>query len=300
MLFIIGASGTIGSHLLKMAVKYGENVIGTSYSKHMTGLKAFDMRADNLEMIAPDLSERDCVYLLAGHTNPNWIFENPTESSDLNVDAAIRTIDQVEKQNAKLIYVSTELVFSGERGGYTEADAVSPTTVYGKQKAIVEQYIRQSSKSWNIVRTGAIVTHQVNTNCPVEKTYKTLLGEGAMMARDNVFTLTDIEDICSFLLSLPARSASGVFHVVSSPSVNRVELADCIIRSSRYGKRMSYRPGLFKDIPYPELRPKSAWLSNKKISNVYNMTFKSPLEAVTEKVKLIDDLYSDKEDKENE
>ncbi len=295
MIVIIGASGNIGSQLYSEATRAGKNVVGTSFSRSEPHFKRFDMRTDTIEKIAPCLDEKDCVYLLSGFTNPNWIYQNPEKSQKLNVEATLSTIDQIFECRAKLIFVSTELVFNGARGGYTEADNVSPTTLYGRQKAAVEAHIQASEGRWNIVRTGATITRKMNGNCPVEKTFKTLLEGNARIARDNIFTITDIRDTCFSLLKMADYPSRGIYHVVSGPPVTRIELADWIIEKSRFGNRMAYKACRFEEIPYPEERPRISWLSNKKLQSVESRLFTRPFDAVAEKIDLIDLDYLKKE-----
>lgn len=292
---VIGASGTIGHQLFADAVSQGLPAIGTYFTRAMPQLARFDIASDRLIGLLPDLSEKDCVYLLSAYINPNWIFENPVLSMDLNIHATLRIIDEVFSRNARVIFVSTELVYNGVRGGYSEDDVPNPTTLYGKQKVEVEKYICSSSNNWCIVRTGSTVSSRPLDNCPVAKTYQTLLAKGAKMASDTMFTLTDVRDTSAILLKLADHPPNKIFHVISAPPLSHIELAEWIIGSSLFGHLMAFDRVLFKAVNYPERRPQYSWLSNKKVVTELGAGFASPKTVVQRKVALLDQWYLRKE-----
>jgi len=291
-IIIIGASGTIGHRLFADAVAQGFPVLGTYFTRAMPQLTRFDITSGRLTSLAPNLSDNDCVYLLSAHTNPNWIFNNREVSANLNVHATIKVIDEIFSRNAKLVFISTELVFDGVEGGYCEFHTPNPTTLYGKQKVAVEEYIRNSPGNWCIARTGATVGYRFGDNCPVVKTYQTLLSGEAKMASNNIFSLTNVRDTSSVLLKLADRSKNGIYHVVSMPPISRSNLAKQIIEFSQYGHLMNFKTVSFEEIPYPEVRPRWSWLSNQKVVTGLGACFMSPKITVRRKVALIDQWHT--------
>jgi dTDP-4-dehydrorhamnose reductase len=57
---------------------------------------------------------------------------------------------------ARLIHVSTDVIFDGRRGNYVEEDPPSPITPYGRSKALAEAEVRASGAQAVIVRTSLI------------------------------------------------------------------------------------------------------------------------------------------------
>jgi len=293
-LIIVGASGTIGHQLFAHAHAQGLQVVGTCCRCNTPGLQSFDILTDRLKDLVTDLGSGDCMYLLSGLIDPNWIFANPTESRRLNVDATIRAVDCAMRHAAKVVFVSTELVFSGETGGYIESAAPAPTTEYGRQKLEVEEYIRATSGCWSIVRTGATVSYREGDNCPVAKTFSTLIADGAQMAVDNIFSLTDVRDTGRTLLKLADREDNGIYHVVGQPPISRVELANTIMEKSEYGGKMRFTEVGFEAIEYPEARPKRSWLDSRLTVDTLKMNFNSPEKTVARKITLIDQWFARK------
>lgn len=58
--------------------------------------------------------------------------------------------------NAKLIYISSDAVFDGKKGNYTEKDLPNPVTDYGRAKLVAEQAIKKNLSNFVIIRTSYI------------------------------------------------------------------------------------------------------------------------------------------------
>src|SRR5687768_15549199 len=70
--------------------------------------------------------------------------KNPQLAHQVNVETT-RTLCELAA-DIPLMFFSTDLVFDGSKGNYTEADAVNPLTVYGKTKAQAEQIVLQNPR----------------------------------------------------------------------------------------------------------------------------------------------------------
>ena len=290
-IFIIGATGAIGHQVYAQANHIKDEVIGTYHTAAEAGLRPFDCLSDSLRTLSGALTSRDCVYLLAANVDPNSVFRDPARSRALNVEAAIRLADEVFAANARLVFVSTELIFDGQEGGYREESAPSPITLYGRQKLEVEQHIRSQNRNWWIVRTGATVTERRRDSCPVSKTYATMMQSSkkpARIAQDNVFSITDVRDTGRLLLDFAFREGRGLYHFVATPPLARAQLAEWIIEDSEFGATMSFSRVLHSEVDYPELRPRRSWLANDKAVKDLGVRFASPREVIRRKVKLLD------------
>ncbi|MEM9772031.1 MAG: NAD(P)-dependent oxidoreductase [Cyanobacteria bacterium P01_D01_bin.73] len=82
------------------------------------------------------------VFHLAAAARPNWCQTNPDISHRVNVAATLNLATQCADQDIDFVFTSTDLVFDGLRGNYSEEDAVSPVCLYGEQKVAAELGIR--------------------------------------------------------------------------------------------------------------------------------------------------------------
>src|SRR5690606_31668018 len=90
----------------------------------------------------------------AAITNVDYCELNPIECENVNILATKMLADLSVEHDIHFQFLSTDFVFDGEKGNYSEEDKVNPISIYGKSKADAEKYlIDGKSKNWSIVRT---------------------------------------------------------------------------------------------------------------------------------------------------
>jgi len=290
--YILGASGVIGSELFNTLKQINSEVFGTYFkNKLFDDLEYFDIEKDSVSS-KYSIQKDDIVYIFSSIIDPNFIFKNQEKSNLLNVLSLKRVVEEITSIGTKIVFLSTEIVFNGLKGGYVESDQTDPQTLYGKQKIEIETYIKKKSDNYLILRTGAIVPWGKGLNCPVSKTYDTLLQDKPKMIKDNLFTITDVQDIVSVIMILnDLKIKNEIFHVVSNPAVYRTQLASSIIQISS-NKLNKYETVLMEDINYPEPRPLFSWLDNSKLKSLIDFDFRDASDIIKEKVKQIDGWYN--------
>jgi dTDP-4-dehydrorhamnose reductase len=146
---VIGASGMIGSTVLRvLSEKNDWEVFGTvrdeSVKRFFSASIGERLRADVdvehqdslvriLDQIRPNV-----VVNCAGLTKHKLAAEDPLVSIPINTLMPHRLSRLCKLVGARLIHVSTDCVFSGEKGGYVEDDFADARDVYGKSKALGE------------------------------------------------------------------------------------------------------------------------------------------------------------------
>jgi len=286
-LIIIGGSGAIGHALASTARQAGYPVISTAITRATSDDQIFDLTRTPLTRLVPDLGPGDCVYLLAAHINPDWVLAHQTQARQLNVEASIQALKHIQACGARAVFLSTELVFSGTKGAYTEQDPVAPSTKYGTYKVEVERYILQHCHNTTIARSGWVVTWRQQDHCPVRNTYRALLQGDARMATDNQFTITSISDSVQLLLQLAEASAHPIYHIVSEP-VSSAQIATWVMSDSEQHHNMTYQPIRFSSLTFKENRPRQPWMDNQRTCAEFQHTFTAAKDIVQRKTQLLD------------
>jgi dTDP-4-dehydrorhamnose reductase len=80
----------------------------------------------------------------------------PERASAVNTQGTRQLTELAAEAGARLVYVSTDLVFDGQRGHYTEQDPPAPVSVYGRTKAASEQPVRQYQRG-AVVRVSLLL-----------------------------------------------------------------------------------------------------------------------------------------------
>lgn len=288
--FVIGASGLIGSTLIHKLKKKKIKAIGTYSLRKIKGLTKFDLLKDKVKDIFPDLSSSDVIILLSAYSNPHWIYKNKAEAKKLNILSTKNLIKDFYKIGCKLFFMSSVEVFNGKNGNYHENSRPDPLNFYGKTKFFIEKYIKQKLKNYCIIRTGWVVGKENLSRCVISMTYKSLLKRNAKMAYDNIFSMTDIDDLCRSLVSLITigkLKKIKIAHVCSPQKIVRSSLADFIIKFSKKRSKMKYAPVKFNQIRYSEPRGKinNLLTSHKELKNRKYKNFK---EIIKKKVAFLD------------
>lgn len=141
-----------------------------------------------------------------------------------NVALAARDI------GAKLIHVSTDYVFDGNRGLYREDDPTSPINYYGESKLAGESAIQETLEDYAITRTSVLYGWN-----PLRLNFVTWavqeLQRGAMIniVNDSYNSPTLSSNLADMILSL--RDETGIFHTAGRERINRYDFAIKIARA---------------------------------------------------------------------
>jgi dTDP-4-dehydrorhamnose reductase len=128
---------------------------------------------------------------------------------------------------ARLVHLSTDVVFDGRKGGpYVEDDTVCPVTDYGRAKAEAERRVVVAHPDVLVVRTSLIVGGR---GFPPSKHELAARDPSLTFYEDEVRSPVQVADLASALLELCAGAATGVLHVAGADAVSRAELAELVV-----------------------------------------------------------------------
>lgn len=159
---IIGASGFIGKRLKAYLEARDVIVLGT-YSSHQESddLIHLDLLDDQgLKKFVKNLNPGDHIFWIAGNKDVKSCEQEPKAAFEINSHALSKFLSLIEIEsikNLKLTYLSTDYVFEGKAGNYTENCECHPSTVYGQSKLLGEKYCLEYPQVCHVVRTGAVM-----------------------------------------------------------------------------------------------------------------------------------------------
>jgi dTDP-4-dehydrorhamnose reductase len=143
---VTGASGLLGGYLLRELRAAGAVVVASTGS-HAGELFGYPLRP-------VDLAEPDEVARAFREARPSVVihaaavaavaacYEDPGRARRVNAEGTARLAGLAAGPGARLVYISTDLVFDGGRGMYREADPPCPLSVYGRTKVAAEEAAR--------------------------------------------------------------------------------------------------------------------------------------------------------------
>ena len=243
---ILGASGMIGSTVLRvLSEKKDWEVFGSIRDE---SLKRFFPESIGERMIAEiDLEHSDSIVKLLGQLRPDVIVncagltkhkakaENPLSSFPINTLMPHQLAGFCKLLDARLIHISTDCVFSGKKGNYTEDDLSDAHDFYGKSKALGEvDYLNTIT-----LRTSTI-GHELQSTFGLLDWFLSQEIECKGYVRaifSGLPTVTFAQVIRDVVI--PHSQLTGLYHIASKP-INKFDLLKLIAKV--YGKSIDILP----------------------------------------------------------
>ena len=158
---VIGASGFIGRYLARRLGGTARHEVAGTFRSRPPARE--DGSWHRVELTSPAelervfrLSKPDAVVHLAAMADVGAAEREPDRATAVNVDATGMIAKLCRAQGARLVFVSTEYVFDGQRGFYREDETPNPTTHYGRTKREAEQQVVELASQWSILRTSIV------------------------------------------------------------------------------------------------------------------------------------------------
>ncbi len=159
---------------------------------------------------------------------------NPGQGQDfdaVNAEGAGHVARAAAAVGARLIHVSTDVVFDGKKGGYTAADPLSPITPYGRSKALAEGAVREAGGEAVIVRTSLIYGWRPTAARQVSWIVEAAARGGTVrLFTDERRCPVWVESLAAALVELAGLAHTGVLHVAGTQALSRYEFGRRLLR----------------------------------------------------------------------
>jgi dTDP-4-dehydrorhamnose reductase len=223
---IVGASGLVGSRLLRACQELHWQVIGTYnkyYVRDLISLNIIDN--DQIKLIFYQYQPQ-IVFLPAFISNVDYCEQYPEKSHQVNVIGSLNIIRNCQENKAKLIFYSSDYIFNGKNGAYKESDKPDPICVYGKQKLFIENYISNLLSNYLILRITVVYGYEAQRKNFLIRLIRNLRNKQVIKAPiDQIGSPTLADDIAKASCDLVKQNTQGIFHLTSSDIMSRYEFA---------------------------------------------------------------------------
>ena len=239
---LTGCNGMLGSSL-------SEKLSKVNYTTWATGKTACRLPSlflhDNFIYHNLDITNAEQTAALINSFKPDLIIhaaamtqvddceQNKDICYSVNVDGTNNLITAAKEVNARFCLISTDFVFSGENGPYSETDPTDPVNYYGETKVLAEQLVITSGLNWSIVRTillygKADPSKRSNFIYWVKNSLEA--GVNIKVVDDQIRTPTFIPDLVEGIYLIAEKGAEGIFHIsgkdILTPYKMAVKIAD--------------------------------------------------------------------------
>lgn len=255
---VTGANGQLGKEIEQAIItgrcEVGEIELDVLNSKLIL-LSKDDLDITNYDDVLNKMNNfsPDIIINCAAYTDVDRCEDHPDIAYQINSIGAKNLAIIANKIQAKLVHISTDYVFSGyARNPFKESDETVPYSIYGETKLLGEQYIKEYSNKYFIIRTAWLYGSNGNNFM------KTMIKLGSEkrsinVVNDQIGSPTNANDLVYHILKLILTDKYGVYHCTGkgecswydfSREIMKVAKLNCDVKpcTSLQFKRKAKRP----------------------------------------------------------
>lgn len=264
-ILITGASGLVGqamcSLLQKKKIKFVGSVKNISESSFSFDVAEMNISCKHsckhvLNKFSPDI-----IINTAAFTNVDQCEINKEECWMVNVVGVENLVMYCKRKNIHLVHISSDFVFDGLNGHYSENDVCNPINYYGKTKLCSENIIKENISNYTIIRTSMIYDYNNFEKGFLSWIAKKVKKNQTINVVDDQFrTSTNVHDLVKSIFVIINRKKTGVYHISSDV---RLSIYDIVCK---FVKKNGFDISLVNKISSKELkiiaqRPKDSSLN---------------------------------------
>lgn len=242
-LLITGASGFVGQNLARYYVRQGYHVtalhrttpippdLTSATSSHKCDICDFDALKNVFSQ-----NPVDVVLHAAGNKDVKYCETHSDKAYEINAVAARNVARCSRDARARMVYISTDLVFPCTDGWYRETDSPRSRLVYGKTKFEGERLVLEECNESIICRSGGI--YGVASPLLRWLDRQLVLGQNVEAFSDVFNTPTFAWNLAEMIEAILQKGLHGIFHTVGPQRTNRFDFFRA------YAREMSFNPDL--------------------------------------------------------
>jgi dTDP-4-dehydrorhamnose reductase len=275
---ITGVSGFVGANLALLFSKYSDmfSVTGLYYNYSSQQMNNLNIRTSKL-----DITNKQVLNTMMSELEPEIIIHcaalgglencesHPAEARKVNVIGTENIMTWAQASGAKMVHISTDIIFNGKDEIYVEESTPSPVNVYGRTKADAEELIvnTMDKSSWLVIRLSV----QYGTH-PFQRTMDFVnylinhlrKKEEVLLFTDKFRNVTYVNWTVETILKLIEHESNGIFHVCGDECINYYEWGAMIANEFELPSELMI-PTKLENTHQNVTRPKKLLLDNSKL-----------------------------------
>lgn len=294
-ILITGCNGFLGSNIIKSLSKKDYELIGTSREGKKSFNKIYFEKGDLLDIkFVKELIRfynPDVIINTVALTDVDFCEKFPEEAYKLNVLTAENIAKSIEKEYTKLIHISSDQLFNGNKLVYSEEDNPAPLNIYGKTKLESEKSCLNYHKNTIIVRTNFFGWSSENHKPTfAEWIFNSLKnGKEIKMFNDVFFSPIEVSYLIKEIEKLFKSDYRGILNISGNERISKYEIG------IKIAEKFGFDRSLIKSVKIDQsnltaIRPLNMSLSVKKYEELFN----SKLLNIEESLKKLMDNFPNK------
>ena len=243
--WITGANGLIGNYLVQTAPHFAPRWRVWALARADFDLLDFAAVERAFAQDQPQLIIHcAAISTLAGAQ------KNPTVARRVNVEVTKFLAELAH--DLSFVFFSTDLVFDGRKGNYTETDAVNPLHIYGETKVAAEEIVLKNPRHL-VVRTsingGVSPSGQRAFNEQLRRSMQQA-GQGMTLFTDEFRNPIPAVETARAVWELVEKKCAGLYHIAGAEKLSRLQIGELLVK--RWPEvTAQIKSGSAKDFPGP-------------------------------------------------
>ena len=239
---VTGGNGLLGTKAIGLLLAAGREPISASLEPEPSNRALGDFPYFRL-----DIADKPAVHDLVAQLRPEAVIHTAAFTAvdacetqreacwRANVDGTAHVASACQEFGARLVHVSTEYVFDGTSGPYTEDDDPRPISQYGLTKLASERAVQENCSNWVIGRTTVLFGHAPGVRPSFVAWLIDNLGRGepVKVVDDQVGSPTLADNLAEMLVALVDSGAGGVFNTAGDSIIDRHSFA--VMAAKKFG-----------------------------------------------------------------
>jgi dTDP-4-dehydrorhamnose reductase len=233
-ILVVGSNGLLGQKVAEQLVR------GSAARITLASIEDAQVHDPlSVEYVKLDITVRKDVREVVGKVNPDVIINCAAMTNvdaceterdmawKINVGGVEHLVEAARGKGATIVHVSSDYVFDGKSGPYTEDDRPEPLSYYGKSKLASENVLRASGLPHLIARTMVLygIAPGVKANFVLWLIKSLEAGQTVRIVDDQIGNPTLADDLAFGLLRAVELGKSGVYNIAGRDIVSRFEFA---------------------------------------------------------------------------
>ena len=257
---VIGA-GFLGENIMekfKNHIVTQTNLTKINKNSHILDITDEKQVIDCFHDVKPSI-----VINCAANTNIDFLEINTTTAYSINGEGARNIAVTCKKSDIRLVHISTDGIFDGINGNYTEEDKPNPINVYAKSKVIGEENIMKNCLNHVIVRTNFYGNHPQGKSLFNNILSKLKKKERFTGFDDVIFSPLEVSNLSDIISDVTFSNYRGILNLSSNESISKYQFCCKIADVFDFDSNL-IKKGSIDDAGFIAKRPKNTSLTNTK------------------------------------
>jgi dTDP-4-dehydrorhamnose reductase len=262
-ILVIGA-GFLGSNIVQKIKTH--TIIQTNLTK-VKNSYTLDITDSNKVIECFNDIKPNIVINCAANTKIDFLEKNAHIAYSINGVGARNVAIAAEKFSARLVHISTDGVFDGIRGNYTEDDKPNPVNIYAKSKLFGEKYVINNCSNYVVIRTNFYGYHPQNKflfNSILSKLKK---NEQIIGFNDVIFNPLEVSNLSQLISEIAFSDYVGILNLSSNEPITKYQFCYRIAKAFDLDTTLIIK-GSIDDAHFIAKRPKNTSLVNIKSKQI--------------------------------